>query len=69
MEVKATCENFKPSAQAAWICLRYIFPDPVRPGCQFAPFCLLTDDACPTSGLRNKPRSNYQPSDEGGETD
>ena len=61
---KADC-HFKPSAQAAWICARYIFPDPGRRTCQFEPFCSWDDGPCPTNGLQHKPRANYQPGDDG----
>ena len=60
------CLNFKPSPLAAWMCARYITPDTgPRAVTQFEPFCALTNKTCPTAGLRNKPRGNYSPGDDG----
>ena len=58
---KADCPDFKPSPQAAWMCYWWM----VRQSSS-AWYCGLPEDAdllqrCPTAGLRNKPRGNYQP--------
>ena len=64
------CLNFKPSPLAAWMCAKWQTIASVSDGdggvaifpCM--PFCKDGLD-CLTAGLRNKPRSNYQPGDDG----
>jgi hypothetical protein len=47
------------------VCSRYITPDTgPRAVTQFAPFCALTNEACPSLGLRLIPRAD---SDDNGE--
>ena len=65
-EPKAECPNFKPSPLAAWMCAWWIFYGPVFEDTEnkISPWC-LEGELCPTAGLRTKPRSNYQPGDDG----
>ena len=62
------CPNFKPSPRAAWMCDHWLIPVS-QPGTPAPPHkCLnvkVKGTHCPTAGLRTKPRSNYQPSDDG----
>ena len=59
------CPDFKPSPLAAWICYWWLQP-PELPW-PALPFCGHPQKGqdCPTAGLRNKPRSNYSPGDDG----
>lgn len=66
-EPKADCPDFKPSPLAAWMCAWWELEE--ETGEYFCSRPDWEDRDCPTAGLRTKPRSNYQPSDEGGETD
>lgn len=65
MKLKAHCKDFRGMVTNDFICVRHVIPDTgPRAVTQFEPFCALTNEACPTRGLRMMQRAD---SDDDGE--